>query len=132
MARPRKPTRILELNGAFKMHPGRRRDREPQPAGPLGIPPGRMNADEVALWNEIEASCAPGVLKVSDRWSVEIAAKLMLRVTQGTAKGSHLTVLRSLLAAMGMTPGDRSKLSVPTETPLNRFLELKLESERKQ
>jgi hypothetical protein len=37
---------------------------------------------------------------------------------------SELSILRSLLAALGMTPADRSKLSVSIEKPKNKFADL--------
>jgi len=41
MARPRKPTNLLELTGAYHKNPQRRREREGEPIapGPLGGPP---------------------------------------------------------------------------------------------
>lgn len=55
MATPRKPTAILELNGAFKNHParGRARANEPKPDPDLGLPPGRLTKNEKAAWCEI-------------------------------------------------------------------------------
>jgi hypothetical protein len=38
MARPRTPTNVLEIRGAFKKHPERKRE-DPEPAGELGEPP---------------------------------------------------------------------------------------------
>ena len=125
MARPRKPTRVLELSGAFKQHPERRRAAEPQPTGPIGEPPARLYTKAIPFWDEIVTQCAPGVLTVADRWAVELASRIMLKVAIGSVKGCELGVLRSLLSSMGMTPADRTRLSIP---PANRFLAHKAES----
>jgi|SRR5579862_5590716 len=151
MPRPRKPTALLELSGAFKHDPQRRRDGEPRPTGPLGDPPERLPTEAVPYWHEIEATCAPGVLTISDRFAVELAARLMARAvaqptppdvlelirrmkTKGEAakrlkallgqdglSNGELRVLRGFLASFGMTPVDRSKLSVRVEKPKNPF-----------
>jgi hypothetical protein len=47
-----------------------------------------------------------------------------------TISGAELSILRSLLAALGMTPADRSKLSVPTEKPKNKFAGLANEANK--
>ncbi len=155
MARPRKPSAILELNGAFDHNPQRRRPNEPKESRPLGEPPGRLPVEIRAFWKEIESIVPAGVLKISDRWAVELAARLMYKAVTGpnipailelakTAEmdvaeirkliqsqeigSAELSTLRSLLSALGMTPADRSKLSVPTEKPKNRFAELAAET----
>jgi hypothetical protein len=58
-------------------------------------------------------------LTYRDRWAVELAARLMHKAVSNGASTAELSTLRSLLAAMGMTPADRSKLSVPVEKPKN-------------
>src|SRR5579862_3948556 len=79
MARPRKPTAILELSGAFKEHPDRRRPTEPVDSRELGEPPARLPAAAQKYWQELAGMCVHGVLKYSDRWCVEIACRLMLK-----------------------------------------------------
>lgn len=160
MARPRKPTASLELGGAFKKNPNRARPTEPKDARELGSPPSRLSAEVVAYWNEIVSMVPAGILTYWDRWAVELAARLMQKATRqpkpdlldelldaiksGTLSvddasallkpdgitAAELNTLRSLLAAFGMTPADRSKLSVPKEKPKNRFAELAAESLR--
>lgn len=155
MARPRKPTALLELSGAFREHPNRKRPNEPVDSRNLGDPPGRLASDAVPFWAEIADMVTGGILTYRDRWAVELAARLMekaVRVPSAEAmlevirtselspaearalviresiSSSELSVLRSLLAALGMTPADRSKLSVPTEKPKNKFAELAKEA----
>lgn len=125
MARPRKPTAILELNGAFDHNPARKRPNEPKQSRPLGDPPGRLPESAVEYWHELVDMVPPGVLTRSDRWAVELAAVTMSRFAIGDEiAASELNLLRSLLAALGLTPADRSKLSVPTEKKENKFAAL--------
>jgi hypothetical protein len=116
MARPRKPTPLLELTGAFQKDPQRARPHEPKPAGPLGDPP--VDFDEVltALWGELVRMVPANVLTVSDRWLVELACRTMRDVKQGKALASEKNLLLACLSRMGLTPADRSKIAVPQET----------------
>lgn len=152
--RPRKPTAILELNGAFKHDPRRARPNEPKDDRPFGDPPERMPLEIRPFWYELVGYCAPGVLKVSDRWAIELAARLMhkavstpnmavalelvntLELTKADARamlqreditGAELSTLRTLLSSLGMTPADRTKLSVPTEKKANKFSDIAAE-----
>jgi len=134
MARPRKPTSILELNGAFRHDPNRARPNEPRDVRALGNVPSRLPADVVPFWLELAAMVIGGVLTFRDRWAVELAARLMEKAVRETPDpeekitSSELSTLRSLLAALGMTPADRSKLSVPTEKAKNPFTDLAQEA----
>ena len=97
--------------------------------------------------------CGP-VLTFRDRWAVELAAGLMEKACRGRSpkevpdlvrqmktetsaaeklkelllqegiSSAELGALTRLLASFGMTPADRSKLSVPTEKPKNKWAEL--------
>jgi len=151
MSRPRKPSAVLELSGAFRHDPQRRRPSEPKESRPLGESPGRLPADCIAFWNELVEMSTYGVLKISDRWAVELCCRLMEKATREmstatilelsrcadlsaddvkvlirreTISSGELSTLRSLLAALGMTPADRTKLSVSPEKPKNEFADL--------
>lgn len=159
--RPRKPSALLEASGAYDRshgHPERRRNSEPKESRPLGDPPARLPKSVVPFWDEIVGMAAAGVLKISDRWAVELAARLMhkavakpsfadirkavkdgllsmidaQRLAKKQADGissAELSTLKSLLASLGMTPADRTKLSVPTEDkPKNKFADLAQET----
>jgi hypothetical protein len=155
MSRPRKPTAALALAGAFKKNPNRARPDEPKDARALGDPPGRLPVEVVAYWDEIVAMVPAGVLTYWDRWAVELAARLMEKATRETSPAvllelvreaeldvdeaknlvkqngitaAELSTLRSLLASLGMTPADRTKLSVPTEKPKNAFADFAAEA----
>ncbi len=96
MARPRKPTAILETSGAFIKNPQRRRPTEPKPTGELGNPPGRLEREEVAMWHEMAAVLPPGVAKNSDRPSFEMMVCLMVGFTRKRISAAEQNLLASL------------------------------------
>ena len=125
--RPRKATKVLELNGAFKAHPERQADRdsEPKPStvnvkAPTGFPRHLKK-----IWNEIMKQCPAGVISVMDKQALELACVMIHKLrefyrgemdafgepvkwtTQDAAQ------LRGILASFGMTPADRSRVTVP-------------------
>jgi hypothetical protein len=124
MSRPRTPTSILDTKGAFLAQPGRRRDGEPQPTGPIGSAPKHLSDEEKKIWRELVRGLAPGVGKSSDRWAAESIVRLKAKERAGTIQGNELAQLMSLYGRFGMTPSDRAKVSVevPKESKLQRFL----------
>jgi hypothetical protein len=114
--RPRKPTELHALEGT---RPGATtRDRGAEPAcNPLGPPPASLKnkRGEACLncWHEIVGALPPGVITESDRFTVEIAARLLARF-RGPAglKASELSSLQRALSSLGMTPVDRSRVGV--------------------
>lgn len=126
MARPPKPTRVLELTGAFKRHPERKRAREHEPEPPLGIgkPPNSLSESQKARWKEIAKACT--WLTVADRTIVEMTARLWQLMRDGAAGVGELKQLAVNLGRLGMTPSDRSKIQVPKPKPAgNRFAALR-------
>lgn len=122
MARPRTPTNVLELRGAFKKNPDRARVDPPTEAG-LGAPPSYLNKAECHIWKEIESRAPAGVLTRSDRLAVEQMCYLVYRIrTQpDDVKVAERNLLRSYLGQFGMTPADRAKISAAPEKPSNPF-----------
>ncbi len=122
MGRPRKPSTRLELSGAFKVNPERRRPAEPRPDTRIGDPPARMSADEQVFWRELVEQAGEW-LTGSDRWAVELASMLMCKFDgkNDGMTGAELATLRSLLGSLGLTPSDRSRISAPLRKPANRF-----------
>jgi phage terminase small subunit len=114
MARTPKPTRLLELSGTLKDHPGRyaNRNTEPKPDQPLGIAPTYMTKEQKKIWKELAGMVVPGVLTKSDRWAVEMAVTLISQLRDGTINGQKMSILTGLLARLGLTPSDRSKVNV--------------------
>ena len=115
----------MELRGAFKNHPSRRLERlgEPVTAEPVGTPPDGLDDACKAAWNELAATAPAGVLCRFDRVALEIAAVLLaqFRAAPDDFQASKLGRLNALLGQFGMTPSDRSKVSVPKMESVNRF-----------
>ena len=112
MARPRKPTKILELSGAFDKDPQRKRPAEPQPTGELGPPPKHLSADKRAVWVELSEACFWAT--DADRQIMELAVVLMARF-RSDPKFNQVNHLLSALGKLGLTPSDRSKVSMPVK-----------------
>jgi hypothetical protein len=126
MGRPRTPTKVLEARSAFKKHPERRRDGEPQVDTPLGSPPDRLNALQARAWYEIAQTAPTGVLTSADRLDVEITAVLLAKqwadpdsMTDGARKQ-----LQTALGKYGCNPADRSRLSIEKPKLENPFAAL--------
>lgn len=127
MARPKTPTNILALRGAYKKHPERKPEAgtEPEPRGAVGEPPEHMAADAKAVWHELVGLACPGVLGDSDRFLVEIVSTLMAEFRRGGVdengkslfSDAKLSRLQAGLGQLGMTPADRSKVKVPQKGP---------------
>jgi hypothetical protein len=114
MPRPRTPTIVLESRGALA-HDAKRyahRASEPKPTDPLGTPPPHLTKEQKKVWKELASTAPPDVLTVCDRWVVEAAVLLMTRVRTGIFNTADIAQLRSCLASLGMTPADRSRVSV--------------------
>lgn len=128
--RPRKPTKLLELSGAFKHDPARALDRaeEPQPDGPIGDPPRLMSARAKKIWIEYVPVAPPGVLFTSDRNAFEQFCELYARARSKRflVDNKELMRLEAMYARFGMTPADRTRIKVaPTDkappTPFGEF-----------
>ncbi len=121
MARPRKPTNVLELNGAHRKNPdrGRARANEPKPTDPIGKAPVGFSQEQRKAWNDIVKTCHEGVLTKVDRLIVEIASNLLAeyRLNPVMFPSAKLNQLRGTLAQCGMTPADRSRVGVAGGKP---------------
>jgi phage terminase small subunit len=132
MARPRKPTAALELNGAFKKNKSRTRV-DPRTTGPLGPPPSDFRPDEKDRWREIARIAPLGVLTNADRGIVELCARLWAILKKDGfdrrygLTNSQSALLRECFSKLGMTPSDRAKVAVspepekPEENPYAEF-----------
>jgi hypothetical protein len=118
MGRPRTPTHILDARGSFVRHPERKRFRvgEPVPTGEIGDPHPALNHDEQEAWKELLEILPPGVATNSDRWWVERAVCLMVLCRKGKARASEQGLLQSYLSKLGMSPADRSRVTVVSGT----------------
>jgi hypothetical protein len=114
MPRPRKPTEVLEISGAFADKPARRRPAAPRSPEPIGDPPAGMDPAAAGCWREIIAEAPPGVLTGADRLVVEIAAVMTAKVRRGEATAGEAGLMLRALTECGMTPASRSKVSAAT------------------
>lgn len=115
MSRPRTPTNVLELRGAFDKDPQRRRE-DPHVEAGLGAPPGYFDEGERAIWREIAESAPEGVLSKSDRLCVEMLVPLIVRLrNREPMKAAERAFMLSTLTRMGCTPADRSRVAAPSE-----------------
>jgi hypothetical protein len=124
MSRPRLPSNVLELRGAFKKDPKRRRV-DLQGAGLFDAnPPSRLSQDCVQAWHAVVERVPPGVLTKTDELAVEIAATL-LAAWWLTRDLDVLKEIRQWFAQLGMTPVARTKIPPPPRQPAgNRFVDL--------
>jgi phage terminase small subunit len=129
MGRPRKPSNVLELKGAFKHNPdrGEARADEPKPTDGLGDPPAHLSEEVRVCWLEIESLCHSGVLSKGDRLVMEHGSQLlaMLRKENWEVHPTIMIRFESVLGKLGMTPADRSKVSVikPKENEKDPYAE---------
>lgn len=123
MGRPRKPTKLLELNGSLKKHPDRRQKGEPKPEGTVGDPPAHFDDDQAKTWRELAGIIPAGVLGRGDRICLELAAVLLERFRRDpeSFQGTKLNTLHTCLAKMGLTPADRSRVTTGGKNAENSF-----------
>ena len=130
MARPRKPTAQLELVGAFKHNPDRRRDAEPQCDEDVGPAPDWLTDKQVEAWDYLvdSVSGVPGVLTKMDRVYLELCAIALAGVWGSSAilgdgpilSMSYLKDVGGMLGKLGMTPSERSRVVVPRKEKASR------------
>jgi phage terminase small subunit len=123
--RPRKPTAVLELNGAFKHDPDRKRTDEPRPTGKPGKAPEYLGEDGAALWDEMVAE---GFwLTSADAFLLEVAVHYLDNFRKGTTDPKLVSPLINVLNKLGFGPAERSKIKAPgakpdeTEDPFDKF-----------
>ena len=111
MARPRTPTAVLELRGAFKRNPNRKRKNEPLVTTALPGPPPALPQSVKSAWLEMQHR---GFwLTSADRFLVEIAATLMARYRFDEIKSGDVSQLIGLLGKIGFSPNERCKMNLP-------------------
>jgi hypothetical protein len=116
MPRPRLPTAVLELRGAFKRNPNRKKDRQSEPIVTTSLPepPGYLTPDTTEAWREMRER--GWWLTSADRFLVEIAATLMARYSGDNVKSGDVSLLIGLLGKIGFSPKERGALNLPTRT----------------
>ncbi len=115
MARQRTPTSKLKVIGAFDKHPERTREDDVYTGAFPTEPPEHLSEEVKSAWHEIVAVSHYGVLQASDTFIVELAAGLLAELRRDPFEmvAARLTQLRVALGALGLTPADRSRLSIP-------------------
>ncbi len=114
MARPRTPTAVLELRGAFKRNPNRRRSFEPRILTALPGPPPSLPKPVKSAW--LEMQFRGFWLTSADRFLVEIAATLMAAYRSDQLKSGDVSQLIGLLGKIGFSPKERGALNLPTRS----------------
>jgi P27 family predicted phage terminase small subunit len=139
MAKPRKPTAILEATGAFDKHPDRRRGTEPGFEGEASCPR-HLDSEARKEWRRIAPQLRRyGLLTAVDRSAlaaycacVSLAIKAQHDIAEhgivltGGRKNPACTVLKDALQQVrqfagefGMTPSSRSKVAMPSEVHIH-------------
>ena len=114
MGRPRKPTAALELSGAFKRNPQRKRDRAGEPVvdKPVGPPPRHLREQAQTIWNRITRSDAGTWLRVSDRDALEVYCGLKAQAETAFAsmQGARISLLNKYQNDLGLTAVARTEV----------------------
>jgi hypothetical protein len=116
MSRPRTPTAVLALRGAFTRNPSRLKDRKYEPivTTPLPEPPKYLTTAATEAWLEMKSW---GYwLTSADQFLVAIAATLMARYRIDELKSGDVSLLIGLLGKIGFSPKERGALNLPTDT----------------
>lgn len=120
MPRPRTPLEAAKTLGAHLKDAGRYSGRKEPKVDPIGEPPDTLTEYEAQMWAEF-VSEIPWLGK-SDRTVLEVACRLRARMRTDPEMGVNaLAQLRMCLSAMGATPADRSKVSVPDDEEEDEF-----------
>lgn len=133
MARPFKPARVLELSGAFRKNPARKKAREAQLCVQLGIgaPPAEWVEKSgvssrskalLTLWEQVVAQDVLRVLNVSHRLLVENTCYLMYKIRlasmgSGKATSGDFAQVTASLTAMGQTPISSPRVAEAVRIP---------------
>ncbi len=112
MGRPRTPTAVLELRGAFRRNPNRRRKFEPRKLTALPEPRPSLPKPVKAAWLEMQSR---GFwLTSADKFLVEIATKLMAGYRSDQLKSGDVSMLIGLLSVIGFSPKERGSMDLPS------------------
>jgi phage terminase small subunit len=126
MAKPPNPTAVQDMKGAYKLHPERRNPDEPKTDAPLGSAPAYLTKEEKAVWRELARNLIPGVAFHSDRLPFEALVRVASKMRHNLEKfkATDMAALISLCARFGMTPSDRTKISVskPKASAISKYL----------
>lgn len=126
MPRPRKPTEALQLSGAFQKNPKRTRAIGPKSEKGLGEPPAYFADDAAVIWAEVQSIVPANVLTSADRFVVELLSRLVAKFRLDWLTAAEMSQMTWCCSHLGMTPTDRSKITVEPEkevSPFDEFLQ---------
>lgn len=138
MARPRTPSNVLDLRGAFKKDPKRKRVDARGKRGLEKDPPTHLDQEFVVAWRYIVERLPMITVYDCDEVAVEMAARCLAGIWKLGATGLMSPTFKSLngsllqyLNQLGMTPRARTQIpfSPPPQEyePINPFEKLKTE-----
>jgi hypothetical protein len=108
--RPRTPSNVLELKGAWKKDPQRRRE----PVAAAGAfnrqPPAHLPQECVRAWHWLVEQIPPGVLTASDHASMEAMARVQAQFWL-TGQLDYVKELRQWFGQYGLTAAAREKIA---------------------
>ena len=126
--RPPKPTKLLELTGAFRKNPARKRARNGEPeSAPIGGPPAKWmifhpdtgfgKAEKLrAIWDNC-CSMWPW-MEYADRDALEDYCRWKLEVDEGRKlSGAEISAMKSIRSELGGTGSGRARLGVRSSRP---------------
>lgn len=108
-------------------NPGKRaiNKLEPEAVGEIGSPPNDWAPEAKAIWWEVVNAAPLGVLTGSDRVLVELAVRNLAMVrASAEITAAQSAEMRRCLGEMGMTPSERSRLTVHKPAAKNPFADL--------
>lgn len=121
-----KPTKVLELSGAFAKNPSRRRTGTVTDSRPVGDAPEHLTDEVKEMWRELVQEAPAGLLAQSDRVTLEVTANLLVEFREQGAdmKTMRLNLLVRLLGMIGCNPQTRASMDLPAtpEPENNPFL----------
>ncbi len=118
MPKPRVPSAVKLVTGGKPIN-----DSEPAPSRGIGPSSSVLSEYERQIWDEVVGNMYAGVLGEADRFALELMCRLIaeMRLNFEEMPAAKLTQLSTLLGRFGMTPSDRTKITVPKAEKKNSF-----------
>lgn len=118
--RPRKPTAVLEAQGAFEKDPQRRRRLEPQAAG-AAEKPAFVKGRAARIWKVYAPLVEKmGLLRSVDAFAFSVWCCLAAEFEEDYKHmpAARITAMRQAGEKFGLDPSARAKLETPAPAPL--------------
>ena len=124
--RPRKPTANLELVGAFKKNPNRKREGEPV-SDESAVPHENLSENGRKAFTFLVDTAVPGVLQKMDSAYLALTAEALGAIWYGgdTPSITELQKAGTMLVRLGMTPTERSRVIVSKPEKKSKFADYK-------